>query len=545
MEICSRAGLMTVQGKRRSLFMQHNSHKGIQMAEKQTEIELKLRIDPAHVTRLKNAAVLRTVKEGRRLITTPLVSIYHDTPKLSLARKGLAVRLRKIGTQGWEQTVKASTGTREALPERREWTVMLEKGELDLDAFTDKDVRKLLRKTVRKKKIERIFESDVKRSAVDLCYHDTVMEMAIDQGVIRAGAAEIPVSEVELELKKGHPAALFDLALELQRTVPLFLSMRSKASRGRDLHLGHKPGFYKSAREPLAPDMSAERAFRLLLAHELRMILGNEECVRDDLHVEGCHQMRIAMRRLRVAFRLFKKVLPTEEAALIRRLLKHCSKELDGLRDWDVFLDETLPAIGKPFPDHPGLGELRIAAQRQRAQALDRARAMINSPEYGQLLLLLGAWASYSRWASGANAAQRKVMDSPVSELAAPLLNKARQRVVKRSAGISGLPAEQLHALRLDVKRMRYGSDFFGDVYGGKKLTKFRAKLIRMQEILGQMQDAAVAEARLGDLSPQLSPDGLIAVGLVSGWFGALADCKLAGLEKAAQQFADQKVFWK
>ena len=89
---------------------------GTLMAEKQIEIELKLRIDPKHVSRLKQAPVLREVKEGRRLLTTHLVSIYHDTPKLSLARKGLALRGRKKGTNGWEQTGKASNGRREALP---------------------------------------------------------------------------------------------------------------------------------------------------------------------------------------------------------------------------------------------------------------------------------------------------------------------------------------------------------------------------------------------------------------------------------------------
>ena len=116
------------------------------MTEKQIEIELKLRIDPKHVARLKNAPVLREVKEGRRLMTTHLVSIYHDTPKLALANKGLAIRVRKKGTKGWEQTVKTSNGLREALPSRHEWTVELEDGVLDLDLFTDKDVKKLLNK---------------------------------------------------------------------------------------------------------------------------------------------------------------------------------------------------------------------------------------------------------------------------------------------------------------------------------------------------------------------------------------------------------------
>ena len=464
------------------------------MAEKQIEIELKLRIDPKHVSRLKQAPVLREVKEGRRLLTTHLVSIYHDTPKLSLARKGLALRVRKKGTNGWEQTVKASNGLREALPERHEWNVELPDGVLDLDKFTDEDVVGLLDKHVKKKKIERIFETDLKRSAVDLTYRDAIMELAIDQGVVRTAEKESPLSEVELELKEGHPA---------------------------------------------------EISFRAVLAQGLRMILGNEICVRDDLHIEGCHQMRVGMRRLRVAFNLFKKNLPQGEAVLIRRLLKHCTKALDGLRDWDVFLTETLPMVEERFPDHPGVADLRKAAAKQREAALVTAREMLESFEYQQLLLLLGAWSSYSRWASGADATQMKAMSAPVTKLAEPLLSRAYKRVTKRGDDVGKLTVPQLHALRLDVKQMRYGSDFFGEVYAAKPVNKFRKELTGLQEILGWLNDVAVAESRLMALRPQLSKDGMIAIGLISGWFGARADHRLQGLDKAWKKFEKQKLFWK
>ena len=514
------------------------------MAEKQIEIELKLRIDPKHVARLKNASVLREVKEGRRLTTTHLVSAYHDTPKLSLALKGLAVRLRKKGSMGWEQTVKTSNGLREALPARNEWTVDLENGDLDLDLFTDKDVKKLLKKFVKKKKLDRIFESDLKRSAVDLTYRDATMEMAIDQGVVRSGEKEVPISEVEFELKEGHPAALFDLALELQRSVPLLLSMRSKASRGRDLYLGNGISFFKPDPVALSSDMSAEMAFRAVLAQGLRMILGNEVCVREDVHVEGCHQMRVGMRRLRVAFNLFKKNLPNGEAVLLRRLLKSCSKALDALRDWDVFLGETMPQIEERFPQHAGISELRTAAEAERKKALVAARDMLDSAEYGQLILILGAWATYSRWASGASAAQMKAMAAPVGEMAEPLLDKAYKRVIRRGDNIMVLTTPQLHALRLDVKQMRYGTDFFGGVYGGKKVKKFRSGLVALQDILGHLHDASVAEKRLMSLAPNLSEDGLVAIGLVSGWFAGRVDHELDGLGMAWKEFAERKLFW-
>jgi len=161
------------------------------------------------------------------------------------------------------------------------------------------------------------------------------------------------------------------------------------------------------------------------------------------------------------------------------------------------------------------------------------------------LLLILGAWASYSRWASGASAEQMKAMAAPVADLAGPLLDQAYKRVTRRGEKIAELNVAQLHALRLDVKQMRYGTEFFGSVYPSKKVKKFRSRLTSMQEILGQLQDAAVAEARLADLTSSLSKDGLVAVGLVSGWFAARVEQELQGLEDAAAAFFEQKLFWK
>ncbi|OSQ38555.1 CYTH and CHAD domain-containing protein [Thalassospira mesophila] len=521
------------------------------MAEKQIEIELKMRIDPKHVNRLKQAPVLREVKEGRRLSTTQLVSIYYDTPKLSLSRKGLAIRVRKKGATGWEQTVKASNGLRAALPERQEWTVELEDGELDLAKFTDTDVLALLDKLTKNKKIDRIFETDLARTSVDLGYRDAVMELAIDQGVVRAGTREAPISEVELELKEGHPATLFDLALELQRTVPLYLSLRSKASRGRSLYFDEPPTFYRADPVGLQADMSAEEAFRAVIAQGLSMILGNEVCVRQDLHLEGCHQMRVGMRRLRVAFSLFRHNLPAGEAVLIRRLLKSCTKGLDALRDWDVFLGETLPAIEQRFPDKAETGEhgpnaeLRKSAEGQRALAFKAAIAMLESSDYQQLCLLLGAWSSYSRWASGASAAQMRAMSAPIGELAEPLLERARKRMAKRGNKVGELGIAGLHAWRLDVKQMRYACDFFYEIYGGKAVKKFRSSLAELQDILGQLNDAAVAETRLSILQSALSKQGLIGVGRIAGWYGARADYRLQGIASAWKEFDKQKPFWR
>jgi len=138
-----------------------------------------------------------------------------------------------------------------------------------------------------------------------------------------------------------------------------------------------------------------------------------------------------------------------------------------------------------------------------------------------------------------------KAMSASVTKLAEPLLSRAYKRLTKRGSDVGKLTIPQLHALRLDVKQMRYGSDFFGEVYDGKPAKKFRKELATLQEILGWLNDVAVAEARLMALKPQLSKDGMVAIGLISGWFGARADHRLQGLDQAWKKFEKQKLFWK
>lgn len=78
----------------------------------------------------------------------------------------------------------------------------------------------------------------------------TEIAVAIDQGEIRSadgGAAE-PISEIELELKRGDPAALYDLALQLLKIAEVRLETRSKAERGYRFFfepLPTGPGWFK------------------------------------------------------------------------------------------------------------------------------------------------------------------------------------------------------------------------------------------------------------------------------------------------------------
>lgn len=508
----------------------------------EVEIELKLLIHARHLNKLKRHPLLRRTKEGRRFVTRHLRSIYFDTPNLQLAGQGMALRLRKNGHDGWEQTLKASLKAQSALPERREITVTLPNDQMDLDRFEGQPVPDGFHDEKFRKRLGRVFETNVTRSMVDLAYRGAGIELACDHGDIRSGDKVEPIAELELELKHGNPLALFDWALEVQRDIPVRLFTRSKAARGKALFTGKKTTYAKAKSANLRPGMSAQSAFQAILDQGLIQMLGNEHCVVQDLHHEGTHQMRVALRRIRTCFNLFD--IPAGEADELKNLLRWLTKSLDALRDWDVFLNETLPPVEAFFAKEPGLDALRKAAQHHRADALKAARSALDHDNYARLGLLLGAWASHTRWANGAVPEQMAAMLAPVEETANRLLASSYKRMVRTGKRLSALTIPELHAWRLKVKRLRYACDFFGDVYAGKSVQKFRTGLTGIQDVLGQLNDAEVARVRMAALSHELSPAGTHAAGLVAGWHGKAAEARLGDIQEAWNSFARQTPFW-
>ena len=71
-----------------------------------------------------------------------------------------------------------------------------------------------------------------------LTYPEFTAELALDSGVLLGGGREIPLWEVELELKSGCQEALCDFAAQLVAEFSLVAEHRSKFRRALDLARG-------------------------------------------------------------------------------------------------------------------------------------------------------------------------------------------------------------------------------------------------------------------------------------------------------------------
>ncbi|WP_111412983.1 CYTH domain-containing protein [Billgrantia lactosivorans] len=216
------------------------------------EIEMKLALGETGPERLLQHPLLRGGVDGAQR----LANTYFDTPEGDLESARLALRLRRRD-DSWIQTLKASGDGSGGYSRRREWEWPVAGGSLDRAGLAALPPMATLGAQVLAR-LEPRFATDFERRLWRLELAEATIEVALDQGEIRAAGRRVTINELELELKDGDPQALWSLALAFAETVPLRPADASKAARGSAL-LGGRWTLPEGADE-------GERLHRALLA---------------------------------------------------------------------------------------------------------------------------------------------------------------------------------------------------------------------------------------------------------------------------------------
>ena len=226
--------------------------------DKQVETELKLQLAPENWPALVAAPLVRDrVKPGSEELLQ-LISTYYDTKDWALRRAGMAYRVRQTGAAAFEATVKMDKGVvRDGLSERKEITVPLTDARPVVREFTAAGLD--LAKLVQAASLQPLFTVTVARQVKLLQLdRETVAELALDRGEVRAGQKTAPIAELELELKAGSLKTLLTYAVALAAQFQLAAGLQSKYEQGLQL-LGEPV----RNRKPAQP---AEPALQKLLA---------------------------------------------------------------------------------------------------------------------------------------------------------------------------------------------------------------------------------------------------------------------------------------
>jgi len=510
------------------------------------EFELRFALDPKRLPELTCCEQLRELSVGSPL-SRELHSIYFDTEELRLHRRGHALRVRGDG-KGWLQTLKRAAGAPSLVRAREEYESPVADPLPDVEGLCDPEIRERVQKWTTKRPLVPVFETRVLRTTRRLNFGASNCLLEIDVGEIRAGNAALPICEVELEHERGDLERLFELATELNASIGFRFESESKADRGYRLFRGERPRARKAVPVELDRVSTLGEAMLASVHSCAEQIVANLACARQGVDPEGVHQLRVGTRRLRAALGLFKRALPEHEWMNLRRELRWLASKSGPVRDLDVFVEHHIVPAARFVADPKPLDCLHESAAMRRSSLQEAFRAELDSARFTRLLLVLGRWLQrYSAEGIG-RAAYRARLSQPAREFASHALAQRYARAEARGARAATGSTADRHALRIELKKLRYASEFLADLFPKKRGRRFARELERLQELLGSLNDVRVARRLARSLCEgggEVSRAGLeLGASVVDGWTAHQAARAEQKLAKSWKRFTKIEPFW-
>ncbi|NDP61406.1 CYTH and CHAD domain-containing protein [Polaromonas sp.] len=477
------------------------------------EIELKLALPTADPLGLARRLARTPLLARRKPTQQPLHNIYYDTPGQDLYEERVALRLRRMGSSTdpqWRQTLKMGGRSDSALSHRGEWEVPLAGAELSREALEatpwpefDPDgslFEALVPCLVTA--FERTSWSVRRRGG-------SVVEVSLDIGQVVAGDQCAPLCELELELVSGEPAALFEVAQEIARSVAVLPLNVSKAERGYAL-LQDRLNQPLHARPPaLAEGMTLPLAAQSVLREMFCQFTSNLKLLNQTDDPEVLHQARVGWRRFRSAMRLFKPGLAADQLPDWQPLAPLLAF-IGELRDIDVARTDTLPLLADAY--RAGNAQRAEKWQAMLLALSDAARLQRKSighalevPAVGATLLTITEWLENLP-------RQKGPADHKADASRRPLRRWARQRIgrlhrkLQRALDDSAHP-QSLHRARILAKRLRYAIEALQPLLSRRQTKRWLLQAVQLQADIGSardLQQASVLAARL-EIDPGLA----------------------------------------
>ncbi|MFI4999875.1 MAG: CHAD domain-containing protein [Reyranellales bacterium] len=286
----------------------------------------------------------------------------------------------------------------------------------------------------------------------------------------------------------------------------------------------------------LAPETPPDAALRRIVAECHAELLKHRTVVLLSRRPIGIHQTRVALRRMRAAFGLFRGAVEGKSEGRRAKALAAEAKWLAGecaaARDLQVFLSETLS-------DVPPV--VRRVAGRLARSHLERARTALSGARFTAFDRELTAFVE-ARLATGGR----------LDAFGRPLLDLHHAKVERRAHKLDTLDGERLHRLRIAIKKLRYAASFLQPAFASPAFAPGPASdyidaTVQLQGALGALNDRAVAARMLADIALAARPTEDVARPLRSLAKQAVSGDKKRRrkLQRAWKRFRKAERFWR
>ncbi|WP_369379015.1 CHAD domain-containing protein [Streptomyces sp. cg36] len=489
------------------------------MAETKREIERKYEATGDDVrlpdlTRVTGVASL--VDKG----VAELDAVYYDTRDLRLAADSLTLRRRTGGDDaGWHLKFPVATGIRDEI-------------RAPLSPDVPRALAALLRSRVRDGRLDPVVRLLSSRHVTHLLDADGALLAEVSVDAVRAvrlgpgpAGATATWTEVEVELADdGDPALLDRVGKRLRKAGLRPSASASKLARalaGTAPDVPGLPGPAASVRD--GDEDSAGGHVLGYLRAQRDALVDHDPAVRRDLP-DSVHQMRVATRRLRSAFKSYAKVLDRSVTDPVGEELKWLAGELGVDRDQEVLTERLqghLAALPRTLVLGPVRSRLRTWSTARRSGSRRKTIAVLDSKRYLVLLDTLDALL--------AGPPLRPAAGRPAAEVVSKAVVKDYGRLAGRVVDALELdPGEPrdlaLHEARKAAKRVRYSAEAARPALGAPA-RKFAQRMKAVQTVLGDHQDSVVAREALRGLAVQahLAGESAFTWGLLYGREAAAA----------------------
>jgi triphosphatase len=489
--------------------------------------DLQLLLDLPHdaAAAFKRAELL-TGSALRRPTTRKLRQVFWDTADHRLGRAGLAIAMQTAGqkrTQLLRNIRQAPTGGR--ILHQQDCALSGDVLDLTRLALLPGGDPALVTRLAAEMLVP-VFALELTRTIWPVDWNGTGLTVTLDIGGIESAAGRAEFCQVALTPNAGPPQGLDPAGLsadQRHRLVAREPGRQRRAGAGHDGapgDPGDRPGRHRggSGRDPCA---------------------GGQCRARTDPRGAGGDPPAA------VGLSVFRDALPAFSRQALARDLGALASTLGHARELDVFLSETLEPLARSSGEEACLRGLRLTAAVLRQNAAETARRSVSTPDVGALSFRLAAWFDAGIWPEPAGPEAEALLDQPFIGFARTLLRKNHRKLLAAGDALRDPQPDELHTLRIQAKRLRYTAEFVRPLFSARPARRYISALKAIQDILGTVNDAAVARVLLPHMTKSDLIGGARAGGLVTGFTAAQATAARGHFAEIWKRFADTRRFWK
>jgi len=236
-------------------------------------------------------------------------------------------------------------------------------------------------------------------------------------------------------------------------------------------------------------------AFAALVSNCLDQTRANEAGLIAGRNPEYLHQFRVALRRLRSVFRIYRPLLEPQRHSALAAETAWLSALLGATRDWDVFLADTVDPLVQTHAASDGLAQFRRRCVARRQHHAGAMRHAMGTERYAMLINAIAKSAAHPDWRNDDESRRRLV--EPAPHFATLRIAKLEKKSHRLADELDVADAEHRHRLRIACKQLRYAVDFFRSSFDREPVQAYLGGLARMQDVLGVLNDCATARRLL------------------------------------------------